>query len=211
VQVPPLPSIPEELRGGQFVLVELAWLGDEAAVAPYLAPLRALGPMVDTCAAIPAARLQELHMDPPEPVPGLGDGFMLDELPGEAIDALLAVAGAGSGSPLVSLELRHLGGELGRARPEHGALPALDASFALFAVGIPMDAGMAAALTAHFPRVREAMTPWDSGRHYLNFAEQETDTRTAYGAAAYERLREVKLAYDAADTFRANHRIPLSA
>ena len=211
LQLPPIDLIPEPLRGGQFVVVELAHLGDAADAAPYLARLRELGPMMDTCAMVPAPALQALHMDPPDPVPGIGDGFLLDELPEEAIDALLQAAGPGSGSPILSLEIRHLGGELAIARPEHGALPALDAGFAVFSVGIPMNAEVAAALLGHFPHVRRALGPWDSGRHYLNFAEQETDPRTVFRAAAYDRLRDVKLKYDPADVFRANHRIPLPA
>jgi len=211
LQLPPIDLVPEPLRGGQFVVVELAYLGDEAAAAPHLARLRELGPMMDTCAMVPAPALQALHMDPPDPMPGIGDGFMLDELPDDAIDALLEVAGPGSGSPILSLEIRHLGGELAVARPEHGAQPALDAGFVVFSLGIPMDADVAAALLGHFPRVRRALGPWDSGRHYFNLAEQETDPRTMYPAAAYDRLRDVKLAYDPADVFRANHRIPLPA
>ena len=76
-----------------------------------------------------ARQLQELHMDPPGPMPGAGDGFLLDTLDAEALDALVAAAGPGSGSPLVSVELRHLGGALtdwftfgfGLARSSYGS------------------------------------------------------------------------------------------
>src|SRR5919205_206486 len=43
LQVPPLPDIPEPVRGRQFVAIDGAYLGDEAAAAEALAPLRALG------------------------------------------------------------------------------------------------------------------------------------------------------------------------
>ena len=76
-------------------------------------------------------------------MPGVGDGALLDVVPGEAIDALVAVSGADT--PLLSVELRHLGGAVGRAPEGHGALAALEGDFALFAVGIaPHPATVAA-------------------------------------------------------------------
>ena len=110
---PPLEDIPAPLRGQSFVVVEMAYLGDEAAASELLAPLRALGPAMDTFAPATPADLLQLHMDPPHAVPGVGDGALLDVMPGEAIDALVAVSGPDT--PLLSVELRHLGGALGRA------------------------------------------------------------------------------------------------
>ena len=43
-------------------------------------------------------------MDPPEPVPALSDHLVLSEAPPEAIEALVAAAGAGTDSPLLSVE-----------------------------------------------------------------------------------------------------------
>ncbi len=210
LQVPPLPEIPEFLRGGQFVVVEVAHLGDPAEGDRLLAGLRALGPALDTLATIPAPQLQELHMDPPGPIPGDADGFLVDALDREALDAVVAAAGPGSGSPLVSVELRHLGGALARPSAAHGALPALDGEFALFAVGVPMGPGALEAIRAQFGRLRDALDPWHGGRAFLNFAEQELDTGRAFGADAYARLQAAKRAYDPADLFRANHRIRVS-
>ena len=70
-------------------------------------------------------------MDPPEPVPGAGDGMSLDDLTPETIDALVAVAGPGSGSPLLSVEFRQLGGAVAADSPEpRRASGAIDAGFA---------------------------------------------------------------------------------
>ena len=77
LQFPPIPNIPEPLRGNSFVVVEAIYIGDEEAGAELLRPLRELGPAMDTLATIPVERLQELHMDPPGPVPGHGDGMLL--------------------------------------------------------------------------------------------------------------------------------------
>jgi hypothetical protein len=207
VQVPPLPDIPEPLRGRGLVVIDGAYLGEKADGIEVLAPLRALGPEVDTFAMIPPAELLDIHMDPPGPVPTAGDGALLDELPAEAIDALVAVAGPGSGSPLLSVELRHLGGAVGRVQDGHGAIAALDADFALFAVGMALDNEAAAAVRAHVGTIKHALSEWDRGWRFLNYTESAIDTRSAFPATAYRRLQAVKTLVDPDDLIRSNHPI----
>src|SRR5437763_547968 len=64
LQVPPLPDIPEPVRGRQFVAIDGAFLGSPEAGAEALAALRALEPEIDMFAPIPAAALSHIHMDP---------------------------------------------------------------------------------------------------------------------------------------------------
>src|SRR3954451_17194041 len=49
-QFPPLPQIPEHVRGGSFAILMGAFLGDEADGRELLRPLRELGPALDTFA-----------------------------------------------------------------------------------------------------------------------------------------------------------------
>ncbi len=56
-------------------------------------------------------------MDPDQPVPGRGHHRPLRELPDEAIEAFVALVGPDTGSPLLAVEIRHLGGALGRPDP----------------------------------------------------------------------------------------------
>jgi FAD/FMN-containing dehydrogenase len=206
VQIPPLPDIPEPLRGRSLAVIEVACLHGEATTAELVAPLRALGPEIDTIAPTGPAGLLALHMDPPGPVPGAGDGALLDELPGDAIDALVAAAGPGSGSPLISVEVRHLGGALGRAHDSHGALAAVEADFALYAVGMAPDADAAAEVNAHIDVVKGAVSEWSAGRRLLNFSERR-DGEDMFAPAALRRLRAVKTLVDPDDMVRANHPI----
>lgn len=207
LQLPPLPGLPEWAAGRKLVVVEAAMLMDGDAADALLAPLRALGPEVDTFADMPAAALSQLHMDPPEPVPGLGGSAMLDTLLPAAVDALLEVAGPGSGSPLLSVELRHLGGALDRVPAGAGALSYLDGRFALLAVGIPMGPEVAAAIEERLASVTRTMGRWGYGRSYLNFSDRPTDTRTAFDPATHERLRRVRARFDAGEQLHPNHRI----
>ena len=94
---------------------------------------------MDTFDQMPAAGLCRIHMDPENPVPGLGERItVIRELPDEAIDAFAALAGPDSGSPLLLSELRQLGGALGRPDRDGGALSHLDADFVMYSVGMPM-------------------------------------------------------------------------
>lgn len=208
LQVPPLPEIPEPLRGRAFVVIDGAVAGDPQEARGLVEPLRALGPEMDTFAAIPAPALQQIHMDPEEPMPGHSDHTMLRTLPPAALDALLEVSDPATGSPLLMVELRHVGGALARPPQNAGALGAFDGEYLFFAAGIPMDPGVTAALEAHFALTRAALAPYESGSVYLNFAEQPVDTATIYPPDAYRRLREIKAAYDPDDRFCSNHPIP---
>ena len=207
MQFPPIPDIPEHVRGRSFVMVEAAYIGTESDGAELLRPLRELGPEMDTFAMIPTAELRFLHMDPPQPVPGAGDGMALAELTPEAVDALVAVAGPASGSPLLSVELRQLGGAVAVERPQHGAVGHLDAGFALFGLGMALNPEMEAAVKVHAQTVKDALAPWAAGRGYFNFSDTPLEGRSLYPPATYLRLQDVKAAYDPDELFRVSHPI----
>ena len=201
-----LPMVPEPVRGKEFALVEIAYLGSEADGIELTRPLRELGPVLDTTAMIPARRLSELHMDPPAPVPGIGDGRLLDALSIETVDAIVESVGAESGSTLLSVEVRQLGGALAR-RAEGDGAAFLDREFALFAVGMAPTAEFGAKTRSDVERVLAAVEPWDSGRDYLNFRENETTGERLFSAGRYARLRAIKAAVDPENRIRSNHEV----
>jgi FAD binding domain len=208
VNLPPIPQIPEHIRGKSFVLVEAYHFGDSAQADDLLSPLRALGPVNDTITTVPVPALSHLHMDPEQPVPGRGDGMMVARLPGEAIDALVETAGVGAAFPLTSVEVRHLGGEFGRARPGHGALACLDADYMLFAVGSVPVPELVEPVTAQVEAIKSAMAPWAARQMYLNFAEKRHPAAPFWTEHAYQRLCRIKAAVDPGDLIRSNHPIP---
>ena len=208
LQLPPLPEIPEPLRGKSFAIVEAIHCGDPAEADELLAPLRALGPAMDTMQPTPLPELSRLHMDPDHPVPAVGDGQMLDALPADAVDELVRVTGPGSGSPLLSVEVRQLGGALGRPRPEHAALASVEAGYALWAVGIAATPELSAASESQVAVVKDALAPWTARHMVINFAETRRDPVTFWTGEAYARLRRLKKAIDPGDLFRSNHPVP---
>jgi FAD/FMN-containing dehydrogenase len=206
VNFPPLPAMPDPLRGKSFVIVEaVALLPADEAIA-VLAPLRGMGPVMDTFEPQPPAGISGLHMDPPEPVPYAGAGMLLGEMPGAAIDAFVGAAGPESGSKLFSVEIRHDGGAMARSGEDHGAMDSVPGSFLLFGVGIVPEPGALAPTKAWLEAVRGAMAPWDAGR-YLNFSDEDEDIAVAFPPATVERLRAAKRTYDPENLFHANHPI----
>jgi hypothetical protein len=203
LNLPPTPEIPDGLRGRSFVLVEAACLATDPEGIELLRPLRELGPEIDTFAMLPPTELGALHMDPVEPVPAFVDGSLLTDLPPAAIDALVEAAGPGSGSPLRSVELRHLGGALADAAPEHGALASLDAGFATATLGLVLTEDMAA-LERHAAIVRSALSPWEAQLNYPGFAERSFSVSDFYSPEICERLGRVKAQYDPMDLVRSS-------
>lgn len=211
LNLPPLPDIPEPLRGRSFVAIEVAYLSSEADAATHLRTLRTLGPEIDTVATIPAAQLARLHMDPEGPVPGSGHGMLLNDLPAAAITALLATAGPKTSSPLLSVEFRHLGAALSEATPRAGALASIDATYAMYAVGMAISPEVKQAINDRIDLLCEALAPWQSNHGYFNFDDRPGDAEGIFPSGTYQRLRDIKAEYDPYDLFVSNHPITLTA
>ncbi len=202
---PPVPQVPDPFRGKSFAVLEVIYCGNPAGGGDLAAPLRELGSIgMDTLQIQPPGGIAELHMDPPAPVPFTSESLLTRELPASAIDSLVEAVGPGSGSQLVSVELRHGGGALSRAPQDAGALATLPGSFIAFAVGfVPMPEAMAPN-RAWLGAFKAALEPYDAGR-YLNFVEESFDITKIFAPDVLERLREVKQRYDPENLFHSNH------
>jgi UDP-N-acetylenolpyruvoylglucosamine reductase len=207
-RAPQVPELPAEIRGKSFALVEAYHLGDPAQADALLAPLRALGPGNDTIRTVAVPELLSLHMDPEQPTALLADGLMIAGLPDEAIDALVQIAGANAAFPLASVEVRHLGGELGRHGSQGGALPSLDAQYLLAAESMTPTAELLAASRAQIEAVQDALTPWAAPHMYLDAAETPHPRAPLWTSDAYRRLRQIKASVDPHDVIQSNHPVP---
>ena len=208
LNLPPIAEIPEPLRGRSFVGVEAACLTSEREGAELLGRLRALGPEIDTFEMIPPTELSRLHMDPSHPVPAYVDGWLLSDLPSAGIHEMLTAAGPGSGSTILSVELRHLGGALAESSPLHGALDTLDARFALAAIS-PLPGPDAEPEIEHRAGIlRSALAPWIAERNYRNFGERARGVADFHSPETVERLRGVRRRYDPVGIVRTAHPVP---
>jgi uncharacterized protein YbjT (DUF2867 family)/FAD/FMN-containing dehydrogenase len=211
---PPLPAVPEPLRGRSFIAVRGCYSGELAAGRALVNQARAaLGPAaVDTFAAMPAAALAGISLDPVDPLGAISHSELIRDLTPETIDALVEVAGPQSGSPLVMVELRQLGGALAGSAGALSPMAHTAAGFSLNAIGVTNTPQQAAAVRTQLARVATVLGPHCTGETYLNFLDLDGATpqriRSAYSAADWSRLTRLKARYDPDNVFRFNRNIP---
>jgi FAD/FMN-containing dehydrogenase len=204
---PPIPELPEFLAGKSFAVVQAAYLGNQSDGADLLAPLTELGPDMNTFGMIEPSALGYLAMDPEDPVPAETSSRIVADASDATIDAFLGAAGPGSGSQLVSVELRSLGGALSRRAPGAGAQATVPGDYVMFAVGAVMDPGARDAVAAQANDVSRALAPWDAGMRSANFEEKSADARLFYDADTFRLLRAMRTEWDPSGLFLANHEI----
>jgi FAD/FMN-containing dehydrogenase len=202
VDVPAMEPIPAPLHGRRLVIIDGAILGDDAAAAEVLAPLRVLRPEFDTVTRVPAESLVRLHLDPEGPTPAYASSTLVRELPDAAIAAVVAAAGPGSGTGLAIAELRQLGGALARPDPAGGALNALDGAFLALSLGLSGDPAVQRIDAARF---LTALQPWATGGHYLPMLDDRTDTRKAFPPGVHARLSAIRRSVDPRGLFVQPH------
>jgi FAD/FMN-containing dehydrogenase len=207
LRVPPFPDIPEPFRGKEFAMVEVIHIGDQRSGDAVVEAIRELEPAIDTFGLIPTSALIHLHMDPPGPVPGKGEHHVaMATLPAEAIDAFVAANGAGSGSAILTAEIRHIGGAVARPDASGGAAH-IDAEYISFAASIAATPELSAKADHDLGQLDEALEPFSSARRYLNFTEKPADAAEFYEKETLARLRQVKAQVDPDGLFRSNQPI----
>lgn len=202
LHVPPLPDIPEPVRGGSFVVIDGAALASPDVVERELRGLRELGPVMDGFGEVPPVALSSIHMDPEEPVPALGDHALVGAVDDALIDGLVELAGTPGQTALLMAEIRQLGGALGRAPEGAGARDRFEGDGLLFVGGMVMDEGMGAAVRRDLAAFRD-LTDDLRTDYYLNFAERPEQQLHRPEVAA--RLAQIKADVDPHDVIRSNH------
>ncbi len=207
IRFPAIPELPPQLSGRSYTMIEAATTLDPGDAEDVLAPLRALGPLNDTFATIPVEQLDQLNMDPPAPTPIYGDGWVQTELGTDAVEAIVQAVGPGVDTPLLTVDLRHLGGALTPGRGG-GAVDGLPGAFLGFAIGVTPQPEVISPVRAAVTALQDALAPWRPRAGYLNFAEQPSDVSSFYDPLTWARLRAFKAAYDPGDLIQSNHPIP---
>ena len=207
LQIPPIPEMPEPLRGRQVVVVEAAFLGAEAEGRELLRPLRELGPELDTVAMMPAAgtdaappgsagaragprrgldarRVRRLRSGGPRGCGGNGRDGAADLDRGQAPRGRARAARPERGRPVAPR------GAVCRVLGRDGAEPGGGRR------GRRAD-------RRHPARGRAVA----SRSTYFNFAERDADASTLYPGGQYERLVEIRAEVDPDGVFRAKHPI----
>ncbi|UBU18978.1 FAD-dependent oxidoreductase [Nonomuraea gerenzanensis] len=180
-----------------MVAVDATYLGEQDAARDLLAPLDRLAPpLSDSRRVMAVSELGGITAEPTDPGPGLSRAELLTGLDDAAAKALLAEPIA----PLLSVQVRHLGGAF--ARPSDTPQGPLTEPYALYLFGIPADPAAAKAVAAK-QRDLAGVLPV-SGRKPFTFLNPAETAADAFTPAALARLRAVKHRHDPHGVFRAN-------
>jgi FAD/FMN-containing dehydrogenase len=182
-----------------LVAVDATYLGDADEARDLLAAFdRVGGALSDTRADLPIAELGSITAEPTDPSPGMSRAELLTDLDEVAAKALLAAPI----DPLLSVQIRHLGGAL--ARPSDSPHGALTEPYYLYMFGIPGTPEAAEAIKTRRQAMVDAVAPYVSGRKpYTALAVGDT-AADAFAPDALARLRQIKRDRDPQGTFRSN-------
>jgi FAD binding domain len=215
LRLPELPELPPPLRGQTVGHLRIAYMGgvdadDRAALAEeLLAPLRAAvgRPLLGGVGELPYADLGTIHNDPTTPSAQATGGILLERFEPETVDAILDIGGPDVDTPVVAIEVRHLGGALTGA-PPRDAVSGREARACLWTVGAPLppdfEAGQLTAANAGVRAVIDTVAPWSTGGVQINFcgsANTADEAAKAWPKEIADRLAEVRRRYDPATVF----------
>jgi FAD/FMN-containing dehydrogenase len=205
-QLPPLPGVPPVLAGRMTLGVRFVWTGDPRRGAELLDELRAAAPvLLDDAAVKPYSEIDSVHADPVDPMPVHDPGLLLTDFTEATAARLLAVAGPGTGSPQVLVEVRQLGGAYARPAAHPDAFCHRGAGYSVLAVGMAVDP----TARPHAERLFGALATEDTGGIWPNFgpARDARTARRAYDPPTLARLSAVARRYDPLGVLQAGRHL----
>jgi hypothetical protein len=202
---PPIPEVPEPLRGRSFVRVATVYVGSAVAAQHLLAPLMTSAPLsMNLLGPLTPSALASVASEPTEPMPAIETSFLLDGLDDEAIDALCATMVDPRRTPLMLVQLRGLGGGFASEPAVPNAVRRVAEPFQLFALGVPMVPELAAAIPHGLAAVESTVAHLASGHRMPNFIPDGASDAAGYDAGRLGRLRSIKAARDPLGVIRSN-------
>lgn len=213
LRLPPIPDIPEPLRGRFVVHLCVAHVGSTEDGERLVEPMRAAAPVIlDHLGEMPYTAADSIFQDPDHPVPAYERSVLVSDLSEEFIDALLAAAGPDVQTPVMFVGMRQLGGALARQPAVPNAVGGRDAAFFLEAIGVLMGP-VAEMVPAAVDATVAALGPFSPGgarATFVNFHGRpgdEADRARPWTPSTYARLCQLKAAYDPANLFRYGHSV----
>jgi FAD/FMN-containing dehydrogenase len=211
--IPPLPVISKELHFRPAIAVATCYAGSVADGERAVRALRRFGsPLVDLLGPTPYVDHQ-CGLDDTYPH-GWHYYWKATDLTGlsDAVIDVVAEHAYRAASPRSYAAMFHLGGAVGRVPRDATAYPGRDVNHNIIidAAWLPEQRDSVGPAEMTWAReFFEALQPHRAGV-YVNFLDSDDDAgrlREAYGADTYERLAQVKAAYDPENVFHHNRNI----
>lgn len=208
---PPIPQLPEAVRGKSFVIIRGCYVGSLEKGAELLQSWREWKtPLIDDFKPMPFRQVAKISSDPVKPSAGHITGGWMHALSDAAIDTLIEYALPSNGPCAITMaEVRHLGGATARTVVP-AAFSHRDAELLLFVSGMAPSPEAAARLDACTSQMKQALGPALTGGVYLNFvhgSEAHERTQDGYAPAALRGLRQLKARLDPENVFRYSYDI----
>jgi hypothetical protein len=202
---PPLPEVPEPLRGRSFAILRGCWCGPVEEGRALLDAWRAeLPPVMDLWQELPFTEVAAISNDPVDPMPAFATGAWMHTLDEAAARVLIDGTFPMGAPPVLAFsEVRHLGGAVARTDRD-AALGGCDEEFLFHCIGLAPDPVAKAEVRDHALAMKQDLAP-NLGRLYLNFVDGDERRRgaaSAVGAEGRARLQALKAATDPTDVFR---------
>lgn len=180
-----------------MIAVDVTHLGEVSQARDLLGALDRLpAPLSDSRRVMPVSELGTITAEPTEPGAGISRGELLTDLDDAAVKTLLADPIA----PLLSLQIRHLGGAF--TRPSDSPHGPLTEPYALYLFGALTSPTMAQAITDKQRALADALPV--SGRKPFTFLNPDETLANVFTPSTLARLRDIKHDRDPHNTFRSN-------
>jgi len=206
---PPLPFIPEDRHGDTFLAFVACWAGPIGQGEQMLKPLHDVAPVVaEHVGPMPYPALNSAF-DGLVP-PGLQHYWKANFVKELTDDAIAAHLEHGPGVPVVNstVHIYPINGACHRVASDETAFAYRDATFATVIAGMWPDPADNEKHTAWVRDYYDATAPLSEPGGYVNFMAQDDQARIRDNYKGnYDRLVEVKRAYDPDNLFRVNQNI----
>ncbi|WP_405485589.1 FAD-binding oxidoreductase [Nocardia sp. NBC_00511] len=193
-QLVQLPGSPTTLT-----TVLVTYLGDEASGRALLSRFDAIaGRLQDTRRMMPIADLGEIASESTDPSPGILSSELLTGIDDHTAEQLLEPI-----TPLLGMEIRHLGGAF--AGPSDSAAGQVTAPYCLILIGMVPTPESKAAFETRRQQYRDALRPVLANRAPFTFLTPGDTAARAFTPATLARLRAIKQNRDPHAVIRANY------
>ncbi|WP_338729595.1 FAD-binding oxidoreductase [Haladaptatus sp. DJG-WS-42] len=207
-QAPPLPFLDEADVGKDVVIVVPFYAGDVAEGEKLIAPLRELGTLLgEHVGPAPYDAFQQAF--DPLLEPGLRNYWKthnFEDMSDDVIEMAIEYSSK-LPTPMSEIFFAQMGGAMSRVAADETAYPYRDATYVMNVHTRWDDPALDDTCKAWAREYYDAQAPFAQGGAYVNFiSESEGEEALAYGDN-YDRLAELKKAYDPHNLFRVNQNV----